>query len=421
MYQIIRFLFVISTILALTGCQTVPMYNVENLHFTRSTSTPYSKIKTSILKGCKNAGWQAKSSRYGKILATHSFQKFRATIIIDFDVNSYSIHYYEGENLEYAKNQPDSLGNYNQNFFAKLIENKDGTKQPETINRVYNSWIKTLEGSINHELSSLNLGLPYTRDQSSLAALPNKTLQLNSKCSNKPSTILAGHAQIKTSKANLRAGASTKCPIIGTLSAGTQVTLLGQLGKWHYIQQTNGTNAWIYSSLISLSLSSTIHTQNPIPKQSNKWTPPPLLPSKKISIAVIRFKTLNKEAKDIALGDLVSESFTTSLVNSNNFKIIEREQLDKVVKEMEMTQTGFIEATNAVEIGKMLHADAIITGSVALLNTQIHINARIIEIESTYVISAESATTRYSLSSINQAINTIVNNLSYKLMTSKEK
>ncbi len=186
------------------------------------------------------------------------------------------------------------------------------------------------------------------------------------------------------------------CSIVGTLSTGAKVSLLGKQGKWYYIQQENGSNAWVYNTLISLNntSSNTAHkvtintTSQPVPR-------PPTPASKRISIAVIQFKTLNNEARDISLGELVSESFTTALVNSNNFKIIEREQLDKVVKEMEMTQTGFIETTNAVEIGKMLHADAIITGSVALLNNQIQLNARIIEIESAYVISAESATTRY--------------------------
>lgn len=66
-----------------------------------------------------------------------------------------------------------------------------------------------------------------------------------------------------------------------------------------------------------------------------------------------------------------------------------------------MSQTGFIDASDAVEIGTMLHADAIITGSVALLGGQIQLNARIIEIESAYVISVDTKTTRYTLENIN--------------------
>ena len=79
-----------------------------------------------------------------------------------------------------------------------------------------------------------------------------------------------------------------------------------------------------------------------------------------------------------------------------------------------MNQTGFIETTDAVEIGKMLHADAIITGSVALLGSQIQLNARIIDIESAYVISAETKTSQYTLQDINRMVNEIVRNLASK-------
>lgn len=150
--------------------------------------------------------------------------------------------------------------------------------------------------------------------------------------------------------------------------------------------------------------------------QSVNWTPPPPAAArKKISIAVIQFKTLNKEAKEIDLGDLVSETLTSALVNSSGFRIIERQQLNKVIGEMEMSQTGFIETTNAVSIGKMLHADAIITGSVALLGDQIQVNARIIDIESAYVISAETKTTTYTLQNVTKIAKEIVTTLSHKL------
>jgi hypothetical protein len=76
-----------------------------------------------------------------------------------------------------------------------------------------------------------------------------------------------------------------------------------------------------------------------------------VVPRQKISIAVIRFKSLDQKAHDISLEDQVSETFTST------FKIIEREQLDKVIKEMEMSKTGFIDTTDDVEIGKILHAD----------------------------------------------------------------
>ncbi len=432
---IIHFLFILFAMTALNGCKTAPVYNIEDAQFTTSNKISRSKVKQAILTASHNAGWQAKVLRTGKTLATYSTHnnKFSAAVIIDYDKDSYSIHYLKSSNLKYSQNTLDPQKQNTQNFFEKLIPGQDNAK-PETIHKVYNSWVKKLAQNINHELSILHLSKTANQPLKSShhhhhsattltsQQYKDRALRLKTKCANEPSTILSGTAIIKSSKANLRAGASTQCSIVGTLSNGDKVALLGQQGNWYYIQQSHEANAWIYHTLVNINAStSTSIPQTTTKHKHHKRVPPPPQPSKKISIAVIEFKTLNQEARDIALGDLVSESFTTALVNSNNFKIIEREQLDKVVHEMEMTQTGFIETTNAVEIGKMLHADAIITGSVALLNNQIQLNARIIEIESAYVISAESATTRYSLNNINQAIHTIVNNLSYKLMTSRPK
>ncbi len=66
----------------------------------------------------------------------------------------------------------------------------------------------------------------------------------------------------------------------------------------------------------------------------------------------------------------------------------------------------------AVEIGKIPHADAIITGSVALPGGQSPLNPRIIEIESACVISADTRTTRCTQENINRIVNEIVVKLS---------
>ena len=213
---------------------------------------------------------------------------------------------------------------------------------------------------------------------------------------------------VSKSRVNLRSGAGTRCTVVGAVTSNETFALLGEKNSWYYISRSNGDTGWIYAPLVK-----TVSGQTkPATVTATTVTIPQGPPREKISIAVIEFKTLNKEAQKISLGNLVSETFTSSLVNSSAFKIIERAQLDKVIKEMEMNQTGFIETTDAVEIGKMLHADAIITGSVALLEGQIQLNARIIDIESAYVISAETKTTQYTLEKINVLVDEIVSRLS---------
>ncbi len=415
MQRKMHFLFIIFIVIALTACKSAPIYNIEDTQFHNTRSTSLDKVRSAIVTACKKTRWKAQVLQSGKILASYSHKrnKFSAAVMIDYDRDSYAIHYLRSQNLKYNKNlAPDQ--DENELNIEQIFNNNSHSPK---IHKVYNKWVRSLEKSINYEISLLNQPAPV-RPQSS----PRQVTKAEKSCANLPTTKISGKAQIKSSKANLRAGASKKCSIVGSSAKGEQISLLGKTGNWLYIQLQDGTKAWVYHTLISLNITAPSNSRAAPPTPEPTRVPaPPVRPSKRISIAVIQFKTLNQKAQEISLGELISETFTSALVNSNNFKIIEREQLNKVVKEMEMNETGLIESTEAVAIGKMLHADAIITGSVALLNNQIQLNARIIEIESAFVISAESATTRYSLDTINKTINTIVHKLSSKLLSAKSK
>jgi len=110
----------------------------------------------------------------------------------------------------------------------------------------------------------------------------------------------------------------------------------------------------------------------------------------KMKIAVVKFQTLDEAAKQAQLGAMLAEMFTTEVVNSAAFRIVEREQLQKVVAELAVGQSGILDTTEAQEVGKMLGADAIITGSVIKMGTTLRIDARIIEVKTGMIVSAES-------------------------------
>ena len=102
-----------------------------------------------------------------------------------------------------------------------------------------------------------------------------------------------------------------------------------------------------------------------ISKSPSPVTTAPVIPDKKkYKIAVMKFQALNDSSGGGNLGTMVSEMFTTEVVNSEAFKIVEREQLKKVIDELNEGQSGIIDSTEAQKIGKMLGASAIITGSV---------------------------------------------------------
>jgi TolB-like protein len=140
----------------------------------------------------------------------------------------------------------------------------------------------------------------------------------------------------------------------------------------------------------------------------------------KIKIGIIEFQSLNEEAKQDTLGKVFSEVLTTSFVNSDAFKIIEREHVEKVVKELQLTQSGIIDPSSAKQIGKMVGADAILTGSVIKFGNDMRVDARIIEVETGIILTAEKAMGNADLKSISAMADVMVQNLVDKFYRDKK-
>ncbi len=405
---IIKFFSLGLFLILLIGCKAAPVYNVNQSEIPVPGSISLKQVEKAILKGSKLAGWQAKPMGRGRIAATYLAKRgmLAAMVDITYDQSAYSITYRNSRNLKYTERSGESQEF--DDFFSEYNpfndQNQAAGQPSATVHKVYNKWVEALERKINTSLR-------HVASLSSHQAAKPRQHAATPACTDTPDDQLSSQATISKSRVNIRSGASAQCSVVGGVTRGETFSLLGKKSNWYYISRSQGDKGWIYAPLVQVS----DKTKPATVVATTAVSTPPAAPGKKISIAVIEFKTLNKEAQKISLGNLVSETFTSSLVNSSAFKIIERDQLDKVIKEMEMNQTGFIETTDAVEIGKMLHADAIITGSVALLANEIQLNARIIDIESAYVISAETKTTQYTLQNINILVNEIVSTLSARL------
>lgn len=139
-----------------------------------------------------------------------------------------------------------------------------------------------------------------------------------------------------------------------------------------------------------------------------------IIKGEKVKIGILEFQSLNEEAKKDSLGKIISEILTTSFVNSQSFKIIEREQLQKVLKEFKLSQSGIIDTSYAKKIGKITGADAIITGSVIKIGSSLRLDARIIDVESGIILTAEKCTGKLDIESIGIMAEQIVANLANK-------
>lgn len=162
-------------------------------------------------------------------------------------------------------------------------------------------------------------------------------------------------------------------------------------------------------------------TKTPVREEAKRTeTPKIIVRGEKVKVGIIEFQNLNEDSKKENLGTIFSEMLTTSFVNSEAFKITEREQLQKVAKELQLSQSGIIDVTQAKQVGKMVGADAIVTGSVVKIGGDLRLDARIIDVQSGIILTAEKIFGKANLQSISNMADGIVDNLVNKFYRDKK-
>lgn len=108
----------------------------------------------------------------------------------------------------------------------------------------------------------------------------------------------------------------------------------------------------------------------------------------KSKIAVIEFSNLDGSVSK--LGRYIAEELITRLYRTDKFEVVERNMLNKIMEEHQLTLSGFVDESSAREIGRILGVDAIASGSVTDLVDEVKINARLISTETGKIFSVAS-------------------------------
>jgi TolB-like protein len=95
------------------------------------------------------------------------------------------------------------------------------------------------------------------------------------------------------------------------------------------------------------------------------------------TVAVLPFEVNSKEINPT----LVVERLTHELVRLKNYQIIERNKIDRVLKEQSMTQTGITSKDDSMRIGKLVSAEGVVVGTVIREGQYTTILARIVDTE----------------------------------------
>lgn len=112
---------------ALAGCNSVPILNVNQSPIANAAGKPLSRdqVRAAIVRAGATLGWQMKDEGANMLVGTIALRTHSAVIEIPYSANSYSVKYRSSMNLD----------------------EKNGN-----IHKNYNGWIQNLNRGINAQL-----------------------------------------------------------------------------------------------------------------------------------------------------------------------------------------------------------------------------------------------------------------------------
>lgn len=101
-------------------------------------------------------------------------------------------------------------------------------------------------------------------------------------------------------------------------------------------------------------------------------------PSKKENLAVAEFSGKNVSQADASI---VSDFLRTELVKNDDYVVVEKANMEKILAEAAFQQTGCTSSDCAVQLGKILNVHKMVVGSVSKLEGIYAVNANLVDVE----------------------------------------
>jgi TolB-like protein len=107
-------------------------------------------------------------------------------------------------------------------------------------------------------------------------------------------------------------------------------------------------------------------------------------------VAILDFQILASE-KDLAvLASEIPQALSAAFLKGRALKPVERQELEKALKEMELSSSEAVDARTAQQIGKLLGAKYLLLGSLTKLAATAKINYRLVRTETGEIVQADS-------------------------------
>lgn len=101
-----------------------------------------------------------------------------------------------------------------------------------------------------------------------------------------------------------------------------------------------------------------------------------LAQSTTLGVVYLNSNTPNPEAAWIGRG--LADMLTTDLSKISKLTVVQREQLDKVLKEQALSASGAVDPSRAAQLGKVLGAQTLLTGSYAAIGRNVRVDLQLV-------------------------------------------
>ncbi|MFW5785482.1 MAG: CsgG/HfaB family protein [Chitinispirillaceae bacterium] len=112
------------------------------------------------------------------------------------------------------------------------------------------------------------------------------------------------------------------------------------------------------------------------------------------TVSVLYFNNLSPEESYPNLHKTITEILITDLAADTFIVLIEREQLEKVLSEIDLGQSDLVEEKSAPETGKLLGANYLFTGSIFIHRKKITVTLKLIDSQKGAIIGSGKVTSR---------------------------
>ena len=106
-------------------------------------------------------------------------------------------------------------------------------------------------------------------------------------------------------------------------------------------------------------------------------------------LVVLYFENNADDPKIAGLSKGLADMMITDLSKYHMIQVVEREKIESILKEQDMSHTNRFDKSTAIKLGKLLGAEAILTGSYFEMIGNLRIDARIIDVETSAILKSE--------------------------------